>query len=78
MEEKKIYFCVSSKYNFAWHHKLYLFRSEELAEKWLHTEESDFREREIMSEKDACKLLGRKYVMKAIKDPKFYYDIYFK
>ena len=64
---KKIY-GVSSKYNFGrWNHTVYKFDDMETAEKWLHTEENDFREREIMTSKTAAiKLAGRKAVENAI------------
>lgn len=57
----KIY-GVSSKFNFGrWTHKGYVFDSLEKAEKWLNTEEYDFRERELMSKTAAVKLCGRNY-----------------
>lgn len=62
----KIY-GVSSKYNFGkWNHKVYVFDSKESAEKWLETEEYDFRERELMTKDNAIKLAGRKAVENAI------------
>lgn len=65
---KKIY-GVSSKFDFgAWHHIVYQFDSAETAEKWLHTETYDFREREIMSKTKAIKLAGRKAVENAVED----------
>ena len=54
----KIY-GVSSKYNFGWSHRGYVFSSMEAAEKWLNTEEYDFRERELMSKSAAEKLCGK-------------------
>lgn len=67
MEEKLIY-GVSSKYEFKrWHHAVYYFRNEKAAEKWLHTQENDFREREIMDSKDAAiKLAGKTAVENAV------------
>ncbi len=58
---------VSSKYDFGqWNHIVYgPFETEEQAENWLHTEESDFRERELMSKSAAIKLAGRKAVENA-------------
>lgn len=53
---------VSSKFEFNnWSHVGYVFDSIESAEKWLHTEESDFRERELMSKSAAEDLCGRGY-----------------
>ena len=66
MAERKIY-GVSSKFNFGvWNHVVYVFDSKEDAEKWLDTEEYDFREREIMTKTAAIKLAGRKSVNNAI------------
>lgn len=60
---------VSSKYEFGrWEHVLYgPFASDEEAEEWLHTEEYDFRERELMSKTAAAKLVGRKAVNEMFK-----------
>lgn len=58
---------VSSKYEFgAWNHVVYgPFESEEQAQKWLHTEGYDFRERELMSKTAAIKLAGKMAVKNA-------------
>lgn len=65
---KKIY-GVSSKYAFNnWEHVVYVFETEEAAQEWLHTEEYDFREREVMSKTAAIKLAGKKAVENAIDD----------
>ena len=63
MNRNKV-FGVSSKYEFGrWEHVLYgPFASDEEAEEWLHAEEYDFRERELMSKTAAAKLVGRKAV----------------
>ena len=62
--KRKIY-GVSSKYDFGtWSHKVYVFSDRDSAEKWLNTEERDFRERELMSKTAAIKLAGRKAVDK--------------
>ena len=63
-----IRYGVSSKYNFGeWSHRVYgPFETEEQAEIWLHTEECDFREREIMSKTAAIKLAGKKAVENAM------------
>lgn len=62
---RKIY-GVSSKYEFGWSHVVYVFDSSEAAEKWLKTEEYDFRERELMTKKRAIELAGKKAVDSAI------------
>lgn len=57
----KIY-GVSSKFWFDhWEHVGYEFDNLEEAERWLHTEEHDFRERELMSLTAAEKLCGKGY-----------------
>lgn len=63
---------VSSKFDFGeWHHVVYgPFKTEEQAQKWLHTEEYDFRERELMSKTAAVKLAGKLAVENAISVPK--------
>lgn len=63
---RKIY-GVSSKFDFgAWDHTVYVFDNKEDAEKWLETEENDFRERELMTKTEATKLAGKKAVDNAI------------
>lgn len=63
---RKIY-GVSSKNNFNnWEHTVYVFNTKEEAEKWLNTEEYDFREREIMTKTAAIKLAGKKAVDNAL------------
>lgn len=61
---------VSSKYEFgSWNHVVYgPFASEEQAQRWLHSEGYNFRERELMSKTAAIKLAGKKAVDRAI-DP---------
>lgn len=53
---------ISSKYEFGrWNHRVYgPFETEEEAQKWLHREEYDFRERELMSKTAAIQLVGRR------------------
>lgn len=69
--KRKIY-GVSSKFNFGeWEHKVYVFDDMEAAEKWLYTEEYDFREREIMTKTAAIKLAGKKAVENAL--PPYYF-----
>lgn len=65
---RSIAYGVSSKYEFgAWSHVVYgPFDSEEQANEWLHTEEYDFRDRELMSKTAAIKLAGRKAVENAV------------
>lgn len=55
---------VSSKFDFGeWNHVVYgPFETEEQAQEWLHTEEYDFRERQLMSKTAAIKLAGKRYV----------------
>jgi hypothetical protein len=49
---------ISSKYIFEWKHQVVKFKTNEVAEKWLNTEEYDFRERRLFStEKEARKFL---------------------
>ena len=57
----KIY-GVSSRYEFGWHHSVRIFNDFEKAIKWLHTEQYDFRERELMSRTAAIYLAGREAV----------------
>lgn len=65
MAARKIY-GVSSKFDFgSWDHMVYVFGNKESAEKWLETEEYDFRERELMTKTSAIKLAGRKAVENA-------------
>lgn len=62
MAVRKIY-GVSSKFNFGkWEHIVYVFSDKTSAEKWLNTEEADFRERELMTKTAAIQLTGRKAV----------------
>lgn len=71
--ERKIY-GVSSKYNFgSWNHVVYVFDNNEDAEKWLHTEEYDFRERELMTKTRATKLAGKSAVNHAINLNEMYF-----
>ena len=54
---------VSSKFDFGmWNHRVYKFNDKATAQKWLNTEEYDFRERELMTKTAAIKLAGRKSV----------------
>lgn len=60
--KRKIY-GVSSKFEFGqWNHRVLVFENKEYAEKWLNTEEYDFRERELMTKTEAIRLAGRKNV----------------
>lgn len=62
MAAKKLY-GVSYKYEYgAWNYAVYRFGDESSAERWLHTEEYDFRTRELMTKTDAVKMAGRKAV----------------
>ena len=63
--KRKIY-GVSSKFSFGKSsHTVYVFDDKETAEKWLNTEECDFRERELMTKTSAIQLAGRKAVENA-------------
>ena len=67
MAKRKTY-GVSSKYEFGnWNHIVYVFDEKEDAEKWINTEEYDFRVRELMTKTAAIALAGRKAVESAIK-----------
>lgn len=61
MKANHIIIGVSSKWGFGeWTHKVVKFRNNEDAQKWLHTEEYDFRERELFtSEWHAARLIGK-------------------
>lgn len=65
---RNIAYGVSSKFDFGrWSHVVYgPFETEEQAQGWLHTEEYDFRERELMSKTKAIKLAGKKAVDNAV------------
>ena len=57
---------VSSRYSFGmWNHRVYKFNDKASAEKWLNTEEADFRMRELMTKSEATKLAGNKAVLNA-------------
>ena len=63
--KRKIY-GVSSKFSFGkWLHTVYAFDDKETAEKWLDTEECDFRDRELMTKTSAIQMVGRKAVENA-------------
>lgn len=57
---------VSSKYNFGqWSHRVVgPFATEDEAQEWLHREEYDFRERELMSKTAAIRLVGKSNFLK--------------
>ena len=70
----KIY-GVSSKCSFGnWSHVGYVFSSMEDAKRWLHTEEYDFRERELMSKSAAEKLCGKNN-FEVWQDDGWYYEL---
>ena len=57
---------VSSRYSFGmWNHQVYKFSDKATAEKWLRTEEYDFRMRELMTKTEATKLAGNRAVVNA-------------
>lgn len=63
---EKIY-GVSSKFDFGrWDHIVYVFENQEDADRWLETEEFDFRERELMTKEEAIELVGKEDVDNAI------------
>ena len=70
MEESKVMekiYGVSSKFDFGrWDHIVYVFENQEDADRWLETEEFDFRERELMTKKEAIELVGKEDVDNAI------------
>ena len=57
---------VSSRYEFGlWNRRVYKFNDKETAEKWLHTEEAEFRMRELMTKSEAMKHTGNRAVINA-------------
>ena len=57
---------VSSRYEFGlWNHRVYKFNDKATAEKWLNTEEADFRMRELKTKTEAMKMTGNKAVLNA-------------
>ena len=57
---------VSSRYEFGlWNHRVYKFSDKATADKWLNTEEADFRMRELMTKIEATKLAGNRVVANA-------------
>ena len=65
---------VSSRYSFGmWNHKVYKFSDNVTAEKWLNTEEAEFRMRELMTKTEATKLAGNRAVANA---EEIIYDIH--
>lgn len=63
---RKIY-GVSSRFFFGkWEHCVYAFSDSEKALQWLHTEEYEFRDRELMTKTAAIELAGRKAVCEAV------------
>ena len=57
---------VSSRYELGmWNRKVYKFFDKITAEKWLNTEEAEFRMRELMTKSEAMKLAGNRAVINA-------------
>ena len=57
---------VSSRYEFGLcNHRVYKFSDKATAEKWLNTEEAEFRMRELMTKTEATKLAGNRAVANA-------------
>lgn len=58
---------LSSKFEFGrWSHRVFKFDDVAMAEKWLDTEEYDFRERELVTKSKAIRLAGQSAVDEAI------------
>ncbi len=76
MISRNIAYGVSSKFcGHWWEHVVYgPFKTEEDAYKWLHTEQYDFRERELMSKTAAIRLAGKRAVEEAYEYPFNYFD----
>lgn len=61
---QKLYYGVSStNYYGNWEHYVVVFDDYQRANKWLHTEDRDFRKRELMNREEAVKLAGEKAVV---------------
>ena len=57
---------VSSRYELGMrNHRVYKFSDKVIAEKWLNTEEAEFRMRELMTKSEAMKLAGNRAVLNA-------------
>ena len=57
---------VSSRYELSmWNRKVYKFYDKTAADKWLNTEEAEFRMRELMPKTAAMKLAGNRAVANA-------------
>ena len=57
---------VSSRHSFGiCNRRVYKFNDKATADKWLNTEEADFRMRELMSKTAAMKLAGNRAVLNA-------------
>ena len=48
-----------------WNRKVYKFHDKVTADKWLNTEEAEFRMRELMTKSEAMKLCGNRAVLNA-------------
>ena len=57
---------VSSRYSFGiCNRRVYKFNDKETAEKWLNTEEAEFRIRVLVTKSEAIKLAGNRAVLNA-------------
>ena len=65
-EKNGFVYGVSSKFEFGWKYWIYKFTDLEAAEKWLETEEFDFRERELISKSGAEKLVGKRRMREVV------------
>lgn len=64
---------VSYKFEFGrWKYWVWRFKTEDAARKWLHTEECDFRERQICTKEEAIELCGNHEWVETAE----YYDCY--
>ncbi|MEG1564973.1 MAG: hypothetical protein RR365_14810 [Bacteroides sp.] len=62
-QKNGVIYGVSSKHTFGgWEHSVELFDDYEKANRWLNTEQRDFRERELFTKAGAIKLAGKKAV----------------
>ena len=69
---KERIYGVSSKFEFnQWNHIIHIFENKEDADEWLHTEQSDFRERELMSRTEAIELVG----IETVEDAELFYEM---
>lgn len=62
----EVIYGVSSRYELGmWNRKVYKFHDKSTADKWLNTEEAEYRMRELMTKSEAMKLAGNRAVLNA-------------